>query len=215
MFTGLIEEIGKITRFNSGAEIISLSVLAPGICSSDIKPGDSIAVSGICLTVVKIKDLEFTVQAVSETVQRTILPDWKAGDGVNLERSLTLGGRLDGHLVAGHVDSTGTVIAVKPEKGSQRLELQFPGNLSRFIAEKGSIAVNGVSLTVAEIMTNNRFAIALIPYTLSRTNLGGLTPGKQVNLEVDLLARYLERLNTAQIEKSGLTLEKLAETGYL
>jgi len=215
MFTGLIEEIGKITRFNSGAEIISLSVLAPGICASDIKPGDSIAVSGICLTVVKIKDLEFMVQAVPETMQRTILPDWKAGDRVNLERSLTLGGRLDGHLVAGHVDGTGTVIAVKPEKGSQRLELQFSGNLSRFIAEKGSIAVNGVSLTVAKIMPNNRFAIALIPYTLSRTNLGGLTPGKQVNLEVDLLARYLERLNTAQIEKSGLTLEKLAETGYL
>ncbi len=215
MFTGLIEEIGKITRFNSGAEIISLSVQAPGICASDIKPGDSIAVSGICLTVVKIKDLEVTVQAVPETMQRTILPDWKAGDRVNLERSLTLGGRLAGHLVAGHVDGTGTVTAVKQEKGAPRLELQFPGNLSRFIAEKGSIAVNGVSLTVAEIMTNNRFAIALIPYTLSRTNLGGLTPGKQVNLEVDLLARYLERLNTAQIEKTGLTLEKLAGTGYL
>ncbi|MCK5218519.1 riboflavin synthase [bacterium] len=215
MFTGLIEEKGKITRLNFGAEIISLSILAPGICSSDIKPGDSIAVSGICLTVIKIKDLEFTVQVVPETIQRTILPDWKAGDQVNLERSLTLGGRLDGHLVAGHVDGTGTVIAVKQENGAQRLELQFPENLSRFIAEKGSVALNGVSLTVAEIMPNNRFAVALIPYTLSRTNLEGLAPGKQVNLEVDLLARYLERLNTAQIEKSGLTIEKLAETGYL
>ncbi len=215
MFTGLIEEIGKITRFISGTEILSLSVLAPEICSSDIKPGDSIAVSGVCLTIVKIQDQEFTVQAVPETVQRTILPDWTVGERVNLERSLTLGGRLDGHFVAGHVDGTGTVTAVKQEKGAQRLEVQFPGNLSRFIAEKGSIAVNGVSLTVAEIMPDNRFAIALIPYTLSRTNLGGLVNGKQVNLEVDLLARYLERINTAQIDKSDLTLEKLAETGYV
>ena len=192
MFTGLIEERGRVTALEPLAGGRRLRIEARRVLS-DLEVGASVSVDGCCLTVTVLEPDAFAVEAVPETLARTTLGSLVAGDGVNLERALALGDRLDGHLVQGHVDGVGEVRAIAPEGEGRRLRLSVPEPLRRFVAEKGSIAVDGVSLTVAAL-TADGCEIALIRHTLEVTGMGGYAPGRRVNLEVDLLARYLARL---------------------
>jgi riboflavin synthase len=193
MFTGLVEEMGEIVVVEERKPGRRFWVRAHDVLS-DARIGDSIAVSGCCLTAVDRRDDRFAVEVVPETLARTTLGDWKVGDRVNLERSLRLDQRLGGHLVQGHVDAVGTVVAVAPEGDGKRITLELPASIARFVAEKGSLAVDGVSLTVARDANGHTCEIALIPHTLERTVAGAYTPGRRVNLEADLIARYTARL---------------------
>ncbi|MBI1797163.1 MAG: riboflavin synthase [Candidatus Eisenbacteria bacterium] len=192
MFTGLVEERGTILAVEARPAGRRLWIGARTALDGTAA-GDSVAVSGCCLTVVEIRADRFAADVVPETLARTTLGGWSAGDPVNLERSLRLDQRLGGHLVQGHVDGVGTVRHVTPEGEGRRVALDVPSALARFVAEKGSIAVDGMSLTVAAV-TPAGCEIALIPHTLAVTVAADYAPGRAVNLEVDLLARYLDRL---------------------
>ena len=192
MFTGLVEERGVIARIEERPAGRRLFIEAR-LVASDARVGDSIAVSGCCLTAIEVDETGFLVEAVPETLDRTTLGSWREGDAVNLERSLRLDQRLGGHLVQGHVDGVGTVDSVVPEGDGRRARLVVPAPLRRFVAEKGSLAVDGVSLTVAA-MREDGCEIAYIPHTLAATTAGGYAAGRRVNLEVDLMARYVARL---------------------
>jgi riboflavin synthase len=198
MFTGLIEETGVIARVEERPEGRRLWVRAVRVIE-DARPGDSIAVNGCCLTVVELEPGVFAMDTVPETLRRTTLGRLEPGARVNLERSLRLDQRLGGHLVQGHVDGVGEVSAMVPEGDGRRLTLDVPAELARFVAEKGSLAVDGISLTVARL-EGRRCEIALIPHTLANTTAGAYAPGTAVNLEVDLVARYLARL----LDENGL-----------
>lgn len=199
MFTGLVEELGRVTAVEGGSAGRRLEIAARRV-NDDLVVGASVAVSGCCLTVVARTATGFAVEAVPETLARTTLGRWAAGQPVNLERSLRLDQRLDGHLVQGHVDGVGEVRRVAVEGDGRRVAIAVPEALRRFVAEKGSIAVDGVSLTVARV-TEEGCEVALIPHTLAVTGLGALAVGDPVNLEVDLLARYLARLLEADAPK--------------
>ena len=192
MFTGLIEETGRVAHAEERPDGRRLWIAA-GLVLADAKVGDSINCSGCCLTAVAVESGRFAVEAVPETLRRTTLGDWREGTPVNLERSLRLADRLGGHLVQGHVDGVGEVRAVAAEGDGRRVTLAIPRALHRFVAEKGSLSVDGVSLTVAGL-TDSGCEIAYIPHTLAVTSAGGYAPGTRVNLEVDLLARYLARM---------------------
>jgi riboflavin synthase len=196
MFTGLVEEVGEIVHVEERAPGRRFWVRAREVLA-DTRIGDSLAVSGCCLTAVERRDDRFAVEAVPETLSRTTLGDWKVGERVNLERALRLDQRLGGHLVQGHVDGVGTVRAVVREGDGRRLTLSVPGALARFVAEKGSLAVDGISLTIANTRDGGEGTsceIALIPHTLEKTIAGDYAPGRSVNLEADLIARYAARL---------------------
>ena len=194
MFSGIVEETGTIARIEErpGGAGRRLWIAARRVLE-DARVGDSIAVSGCCLTAVVVEPGRFAVEAVPETLSRTTLGAWREGEAVNLERALRLDQRIGGHLVQGHVDGVGEVRGVAPEGDGRRLALALPAELSRFVAEKGSLAVDGVSLTVAAA-DGAACEIALIPHTLRATVAGAYAPGTRVNLEVDLVARYLARL---------------------
>ena len=192
MFTGLIEEVGSVQAVEERPDGRRFWI-AGTLVSSDAKLGDSIACSGCCLTAVAVERARFAVEAVPETLRVTTLGAWRVGTPVNLERSLRLADRLGGHLVQGHVDAVGEVRAVAPEGDGRRVTLALPRELHRFVALKGSLAVDGVSLTVAGL-TDSGCEIAYIPHTLAVTSAGDYVPGTRVNLEVDLLARYLARM---------------------
>lgn len=189
MFTGIVEEIGEVTAVEQLTNAARLRVRGP-LVTSDAGHGDSIAVSGVCLTVVEVGDGEFTVDVVNETLQRSSLAKVATGDRVNLERATPAGGRLGGHIMQGHVDGTGVFLS-RDENGVTTFAL--PGHLARYVVEKGSIAVDGISLTVAAV-TDEQFKVALIPTTLEVTTLGGREAGDLVNLEVDVVAKYVEKL---------------------
>ena len=192
MFTGLVEEMGEIVSVEERAPGRRFWVRAREVLTGT-RIGDSLSVSGCCLTAVERRDDRFAVEVVPETLARTTLADWTVGTRVNLERAMRLDQRLGGHLVQGHVDGVGTVSAVVPEGDGRRLTVTVPDGLARFVAEKGSLAVDGVSLTVART-TGGGIEIALIPYTLAKTVAGTYAPGWRVNLEADLIARYAARL---------------------
>jgi riboflavin synthase len=192
MFTGLVEEMGVLERVEVRPGGRRLWIRA-ALVLEDAEIGHSIAVNGCCLTVTAVEAGRFSVETVPETLQRTTLGHAVPGDAVNLERSLRLDQRLGGHLVQGHVDGLGEVRAMNPEGEGQRLALELPGSLAPFVAEKGSIAIDGVSLTVARV-AGTRCEIALIPHTLAVTIAGRYAPGTRVNVEIDLMARYLARL---------------------
>ncbi|UOZ02541.1 riboflavin synthase [Amycolatopsis sp. WQ 127309] len=194
MFTGIVEEIGEVVAVEQVTNAARLRVRGP-LVTSDAGHGDSIAVSGVCLTVVDVAGGEFTVDVVDETLQRSSLAKVAVGDRVNLERATPAGGRLGGHIMQGHVDGTGVFLS-RDENGVTTFAL--PEHLARYVVEKGSIAVDGISLTVAAI-TGDRFAVALIPTTLEVTTLGGREAGDLVNLEVDVVAKYVEKLAEAHI----------------
>jgi riboflavin synthase len=215
MFTGLIREVGKLALIISSERTLVLEVQAPQLCSEGLQLGDSIGINGICLTLVALKGSRFKVEAGWETIQRTTLRSWKVGDPINLERSLPLNGRLDGHWVAGHVDGIAEVRSIIPEGESKRVTLEAPVDAMRFIAKKGSVTLDGVSLTVADLKGERGFTVAIIPHTLRKTTLGGLRPGDAVNFEVDLIARYLERLLANRDKTEGLSWGKLAAAGFI
>ncbi len=192
MFTGIVEELGRVESIEPRPEGRRFWIGASRV-REDAAIGDSIAHAGCCLTVVALEPGRFAVEAVPETLRRTTLGEWREGDAVNLERSLKLEQRLGGHLVQGHVDGVGIVHAVHPEGEGCRVALALPPELRRFVAGKGSLSVDGVSLTVAAL-TDDGCEIAYIPHTLAVTTAGSYRAGRRVNLEVDLLARYLARL---------------------
>lgn len=192
MFTGIVEELGRVAAVERRPEGRRFWIAATAVLEGTAI-GDSVAHQGCCLTVVAVEPVRYAVEAVPETLRRTTLGDWCEGDAVNLERSLRLEQRLGGHLVQGHVDGVGEVLEARPEGDGRRVSLAVPAELRRFVAEKGSLAVDGVSLTVAAL-TDAGCEIAYIPHTLAVTSAGGYRPGRRVNLEVDLLARYLARL---------------------
>jgi riboflavin synthase len=193
MFTGIVEGMGHVAAIETRPDGARIRIRA-GALIDGAAVGESIAVSGVCLTMVELGGGEFAADLAAETLRRTTLGRLRPGDPVNLERPLRLDQRLGGHIVQGHVDGVGTIVSVRPEGDGVWVEIDAPGPLARYIAEKGSIAVDGVSLTVAAAGPGGRFGVALIPHTLAVTTLGRKGPGDGVNLEVDILAKYVERL---------------------
>ncbi len=196
MFTGIVTDLGRIAAVEERGAGRRLRV-ETGYDPATVPIGASIACAGACLTVVAKGPGWFAVDVSKETLERTTLRDWAAGTRVNLERALRLSEELGGHLVLGHVDSVATLVARAPEGESVRLVFEAPAALAPFVASKGSVALDGVSLTVNEV-EGRRFGVNIIPHTLKVTTLGGLKPGDRVNLEVDVLARYVARLSEAR-----------------
>jgi len=194
MFTGIISHVGRITRVTrpDSTSDMDLTIEAPWP-AADVALGASICCSGVCLTVVERGDGWFSVQVSRETVARTTVGAWSVGLPINLERALKVGDELGGHLLSGHVDAVATVAAIEPEGGGARWRYTVPSAIARYIAVKGSIAVDGVSLTVNEV-SDDGFAVNIIPHTRAHTNFADLAPGAGVNIEVDMLARYVARL---------------------
>jgi len=216
MFTGIIAAVGTIAAIQPRGGDIRLRIATGNLDLSDVRLGDSIAVSGVCLTVIELTGDGCWVDVSHETLERTILSEAKSGTSVNLEKALTPTTRLGGHLVSGHVDGIGAVSQWRPDGRSWRLRIQAPDTLARYIAEKGSICVDGVSLTVNRV-AGAAFELNIVPHTLTATTLADFKIGRRVNLEVDLIARYLERLllgdRAAQIA-GGLTEALLREHGF-
>ncbi len=192
MFTGIVREVGRVASLAGGDEGVRLVVVAP-LTAPDTASGDSVAVNGVCLTAAAVEGEQLGFDAVPETLRRTTLGGLREGEDVNLEPALRAGDPLGGHLMQGHVDGVGTVQSVEAEGEGLRVFVAASSSLLRYCVEKGSVAVEGVSLTVAEL-AEDAFAIALVPHTLGATTLGRLEPGRPVNLEVDVLAKYVERL---------------------
>ena len=192
MFTGIVRERGRVVSVEGGEGGVRLRIAAPG-AAAEAAVGDSIAISGVCLTVVSTADGEVEFDAVAETLRRSSLGRLAPGDSVNVEPALRAGEQLGGHYVQGHVDGVGTVRAVEPEGEGRIVRFTVPLEILRYCVEKGSITVEGVSLTVAEVGSEG-FAVALVPHTLAVTTLGELAAGDPVNLEVDVLAKYVEKL---------------------
>jgi riboflavin synthase len=197
MFTGIVETTGRLARIEPRGGDVRLMIDAGALDSGDVAIGDSIAVSGVCLTAIAIGSsgtLAFDVS--TETLSRTSLGSLSVGERVNLEKALRLADRLGGHLVSGHVDGLGRVVAIEADARSQRWMFELPPELARYVATKGSIAIDGVSLTVNEV-DGHRFGVNLIPHTIEVTTLGDRKVGDPVNVEVDMVARYIERLMSA------------------
>jgi len=191
MFTGLIADLGSVESLEASADGATLVIRT---CLADeLSEGDSIAVNGVCLTATAVEQGAFRTQAMNETLRRSALVVLRAGDDVNLELALKAGDRLGGHVVQGHVDGTGTVSAIRDEGFSRVLEIEIEPDLARYLVEKGSVAIDGVSLTVSAL-SDDGFSVSLIPETLKRTSLGNVQEGAPVNIEVDILAKHVERL---------------------
>lgn len=191
MFTGIIQAVGRVTGVKTAGRSATVTIDAGHLDMSDVAVGDSIACNGVCLTVTSLVPKGFTVDVSQETLR--VSAGFAARDAINLEKSLRLSDRLGGHLVSGHVDGSGEVLAVEAVDGNRELTIRFPTELGCYIARKGSITVNGVSLTV-NIVTTDTLSLNLIPHTLAVTNLKDLKAGGKVNLEIDLVARYVERM---------------------
>jgi riboflavin synthase len=197
MFTGIVEEYSKVTGLDLFADSARLTVAWPLVAKA-LEPGSSVAVNGVCLTVTQAADGQFTVDVMGETLARTGIGTLASGCSVNLERPVAVGGRLDGHIVQGHVDGVGVITQTRQEDGWRVLRIALPAELCRYVAKKGSIAVDGVSLTVSDLNpdpgTGAWFEVSLIPETITRTTLGESKVDDVVNLEVDVIAKYVERL---------------------
>lgn len=216
MFTGLIQDIGQLRRLSLQGEGARL-LIATRLPLDEVRLGDSIAVCGACLTVTHKEQGLFEAEISRETLARTAFADLKVGAPLHLERAMRLSDRLDGHLVLGHVDGTGLVKTRQERGDSLYLELTAPPNVLKYVVEKGSIAVHGVSLTVNGLFSDG-FSLTIVPYTRNATFLDRLQPGDRVNLEADLIGKYVERLlggQAAGSARGGLTLEHLARHGYL
>lgn len=207
MFTGIIEELGHVRSISRGAKSFSLAVDATEIMS-DVKVGDSIATNGVCLTVTSITPDGFTADVMPETVNRTALSQLQVGSEVNLERALTLSGRLGGHIVSGHVDGTGYISGIRRDDNAVWITINCDSKLLRYIAEKGSITIQGISLTVAQVFPDG-FSVSLIPHTQKMTTLHSARRGDRVNLETDVIAKYTERLLGIDTQKNESLTEKL------
>jgi len=217
MFTGITEHVGKIESLERGDEGGRLRVRFSGAreLAREMKPGDSISVNGCCLTVVEFTQKSFSADLSGETLRRTAFTEKKSGDAVNLERPLAATARLGGHFVQGHVDGVGRITRLVPEGENWWLSVRVPEDLRRYVAEKGSIAIDGISLTVAR-WEDGVADIAIIPFTYKHTNVHAMTPNDAVNIETDILAKYVESLLKAQKlpAASGLTVSELIEEGF-
>lgn len=218
MFTGLVAELGTVTALKPLKQSYNISVKADKVLAN-IKIGDSIAVNGACLTVVKINGNEFTADVMPETVKLTNLRNLKNGDKVNLERTLRLCDGLDGHIVSGHVEGIGIIVSKKAEGIAEIVTIKTPPELLKYIIKKGSIAIDGISLTVTEV-TDSSFSVSLIPHTAKETTLGFKKPGDEVNLETDIIGKYVEHLlnfkTSAKAEnQNNLTKTFLFENGFI
>ncbi|WP_418790471.1 riboflavin synthase [Phosphitispora sp. TUW77] len=222
MFTGIIEEMGILKKIQRGADSARLTLEASEVLK-DVRLGDSIAVNGICLTVVDFNERFFDADVMAETLRKTNLEDLKPGDRVNLERALKVGGRLGGHIVSGHIDGVGIITRQHKEDIAVITSIRAPAEVIKYVVKKGSVAIDGISLTVVDC-TNDSFQVSLIPHTASLTTLGYKKTGDRVNLEADIIGKYVERLvgfNTdeagsrAVSSQSKLTMDYLAEKGFL
>jgi riboflavin synthase len=204
MFTGIVLDRGTVKKTRDRAGVLEIQIEAP--TARELKRGDSIAVNGVCLTATETGRRRFAAQAMSETLARTTLGELKKGDGVNLELPARLSDRLGGHLVQGHVDGVATVVRVEDDEGAQRVWLTGDDTVLRYLVPKGSVTLDGVALTVVEV-GRTTFQVALIPHTLSVTTLGQVAVGSRLNVEVDVLAKYVERLlepnATARVSRGG------------
>jgi riboflavin synthase len=196
MFTGLITDLGSVESIESDPNGATLEIST--VLAGELAVGDSVAVNGVCLTATAIDDGAFRAQAMQETLRRSSLQQLRSGSRVNLELALRADGRLGGHIVQGHVDGTGAIAGLREEGFSRVLEIEVDDGLVRYLVEKGSVALDGVSLTVSELRDGG-FSVSLIPETLSRTNLGEAQVGDRVNIEVDILAKHVERLMEARV----------------
>ncbi|MGW0702017.1 riboflavin synthase [Streptomyces sp. NPDC002867] len=201
MFTGIVEELGEVTAVENLGDASRFRLRGP-VVTEGAKHGDSIAVNGVCLTVVETGDGEFTADVMAETLKRSSLGALTTGSRVNLERPMVADGRFGGHIVQGHVDGTGTIVERTPSEHWEIVKISLPAELARYVVEKGSITVDGVSLTVVEAGPDY-FTISLIPTTLALTTLGVKQSGDPVNLEVDVIAKYVERLLGAEPKESA------------
>jgi riboflavin synthase len=192
MFTGIVEEVGEVREVREQDDVVRLVISGP-VVASDTRHGDSIAVNGVCLTAVEVDGADFSVELVPETLRRSSLAGVATGARVNLERAMSNGQRFGGHIMQGHVDGTATVMSHTPGERTAEIRFRLGDGLARYVVEKGSIAVDGVSLTVASV-DRDSFSVALIPTTLADTTLGVRQSGDRVNIEVDVLAKYVERL---------------------
>ncbi len=193
MFTGIVQSVGKIVAVEDTGGDVRLRIAADDLNLSDVNPGDSIAVNGVCLTVVELAGDKFSADVSRETLGVTTLGVLAAGHAVNLEPSLKLGAPLGGHLVSGHVDGISRVVSMEPEARSMRMGFELPAQLGRYVAKKGSVTIDGTSLTVNEV-SDAEFFVNIVPHTSERTIMGAYSVGTEANIEVDMIARYLERL---------------------
>ncbi len=212
MFTGIVEEVGKVKSISNGLlQIEATKVL------EDVHTGDSIAVNGICLTVTAFTAHSFQADVMPETIRRTSLNELKLGSPVNLERAMAVGSRFGGHIVSGHIDGTGRIISLKEDKNAVLMKITADSSLLRYIVEKGSVALDGISLTVASV-TDRDFTVSLIPHTRQVTNLSAKGEGSTINIENDVVGKYVEKLlKPAEVEKktsSGVTMEFLMSNGF-
>ncbi|MER2492070.1 riboflavin synthase [Catenovulum sediminis] len=215
MFTGIIESVGKIKTINAKSGDFEIVIDTADLDLSDVKLGDSIAVSGVCLTVTQIQPQAFCADVSAETIKRTKLSQLNVGSDVNLEKACTPNTRLGGHIVSGHVDGVGHVVNVYANANATDYWIEAPDSLAHYIAEKGSITVDGISLTVNEVQ-GAQFRLTIIPHTTEKTAIHDWQSGARVNLEVDVIARYLERLMQAHTApKGGVTLELLKNSGMI
>ena len=217
MFTGIIEELGRVRSMEVRGEGARL-VIETRVVAEGTSEGDSIAVNGVCLTAIDVRRDSFAADGSRETLQRSTLGNLRAGSVVNLERAVTPSTRLGGHIVQGHVDGRGRYLSAEDHGGSWTVRVAYPKELARYLVFKGSVSVEGISLTVAAL-TDEYFEIAVIPKTWAVTNLSHLRPNDEVNLEADIIAKYVERILTVgqrneETVPSQLTMEKLAELGY-
>ena len=216
MFTGIIEELGRVRSLEKRGEGARLVIEARTVTEGTLE-GDSIAVNGVCLTAIDVRQDSFAADGSAETLQRSTLGQLRAGSRVNLERAVTPSTRLGGHIVQGHVDARGRFLSATEHGGSWTVRIAYPREMARYLVFKGSVSVEGISLTVAAL-TDDYFEIAIIPKTWAVTNLSHLKSGAEVNLEADIIAKYVERILTIGKETKSagepLTLERLAELGY-
>ena len=225
MFTGIIEETGKIESVANGNKFAIITIIADKVLKGT-KIGDSIAVNGVCLTVTSISGNKFTADVMAETIRRSSLGTLKHGSKVNLERAMAADGRFGGHIVSGHIDGTGVIRSLEREDNAVWVEIETPDKLLKYIVEKGSIAIDGISLTVAKL-TDDSFSVSVIPHTGEETTLLAKKPGDIVNLENDIVGKYVERLmnfntsqkspfdnKTATSTKSNITMDFLTENGF-
>lgn len=213
MFTGLIECTGKVVSMRRGGQSALLEIAAP-LPLDQITVGDSIAVNGVCLTVTRLEAGRLSFDLSPETVERSTFHYVTPGASVNLERALRMGDRLDGHLVTGHVDCIARLESSSRRGNATQLVFRLPAEYARLLVEKGSVAIDGISLTVNEVQ-KERFAVTIIPHTLARTTLGSLSVGDQVNIETDIIGKYVARLLSPHVGQGGLTLEKLMQNGFV
>ena len=216
MFTGIIESVGKIEKIEPRSGDLRLTIAVDKLDMSDVALGDSIACNGVCLTAISFDQQHYTADVSGETIRLSTLADLVVGSPVNLEKALTPTTRLGGHLVSGHVDGIGEIQDIQKDSRSLRYRVKAPDELAHYIAKKGSICIDGVSLTVNEV-NGSEFELNLVPHTLSETTMSGYQAGTMVNLEVDLLARYLERLLTGQktTTETNITTSLLQQSGFI